>query len=255
MLRSIFSCIALVSSLTFFLIHSIDASAKNIDWRGYWNHDIEVTGGVGYSRMIQTPNRQLVISQDLNDELQPGHPAGDVMLNLAVKKIMALHNNRLFKSIAIGPAYYYQHTTFSGEVWELGLREFDNYHYKLTSDISSLLLESDILMTPLYHNVMPFLSVGLGVAIAEVQYDDYANSGISTASELHLNSRYNINAAFGVGAGLNFPVNADWCLSLRYIYLYAGNVDTATAGLNAPQAPIKANLNSQALVLSAIYLH
>lgn len=236
-------------------VYSIAADAQDGHNSEYWYHDIATTAGLGYSRMINSPDKKLVVTPYLTDELQPSRGVSAMLLNLELKKIMQLPVNKIFRSMAIGPSYYYQHHSLNGEVWELGLREFDNYHYKFTSDLSTVLLEADIFMEPIYRTVTPFLTAGVGVAIANIQYDDYANAGIPVTSELHVNSRYEFDAAYAVGAGLSLPVNTHWRLALRYVYLYAGNVNSATAGLNAPQAPIKANLNSQALLLNLSYLN
>lgn len=209
-----------------------------------------VSGGVGYTHSSLNPSSQFRISDYVFDTLNNTTQQYFPSLNLSVKKSLSL-NIPYVSAITLGPAFYYQKITYSGQVWELGLPEFSNYTYQFGSENFPLLLEGDVFFQPCWR-IQPFISAGLGVAMLDVDYVDHATSHIDPASELHLNQQQ-FNFVYDVGLGLAYVIDKHWSVNLKYNYMYLGHANSGTATNIRIQQPIRIKLETQNIFFTASY--
>ncbi|KTD64311.1 outer membrane protein [Legionella spiritensis] len=200
---------------------------------------LSLTGGIGYTTFPNPSDQQLSISPYVTDLLTNSRQHHIASYSFHAQKQLNIHGNHIHK-IMLGPAFYYQTSHYSGDVWEMTLPEFYNYQYDFKSKNSVFLLESDIYLKPVAGKLFPFLTAGAGFSIAHTSYDDHALPDIPADSEIHW-SRSRVKAVYELGAGLTIPVNTHWAFNLRYAYLNMGKVSTTMT----PFQPVSINLNSQ----------
>jgi len=198
---------------------------------------------IGYSDSIHHPYRTFQISEYDTDALHGFNQNHFSSFNASIKGIYNIPCNNYLRSIAIGPSVSYQKNQFKGDVWELELPEFNNYTYKFVSESVPILLEGDIYFQPLFNYLAPFITLGMGMAVNHIAYNDTPGDNIPANSSLKLN-RENINFAADVGAGVAYTINKHWSASLRYNYMYLGKPNTGTSDITNIQQPLRILLTS-----------
>lgn len=198
---------------------------------------------MAYTDFINHPDRTFVISAYDTDSLHNLGKNYYPSVYLSGKYDFTMDYPWL-TSIALGPAFYYQKSRFTGDVWELQLPEFNNYRYAMTSQDYTILFESNFYFPAQW--VYPFISLGVGFSSIDLEYSDIARPNIPINTELHV-SRHNLNLAYQAGFGVYFPINTNWFIDLRYAYIHLGNADTGTSTLIRLQTPIRTALNSHNL--------
>lgn len=210
------------------------------------------TVAIGFTHFDHKPNQTYSISNYIFDSLyhtqQHDHPS----FNWSMKKEINLQQ-KLFKKISIGPAFYYQKATFTGEVWELNSAEFFNYTYNLGSDNYNLLLEGDFDLPAFANHITPFLSAGLGLSFSRISYNDYAQWGIPVDSEFHLAPYTNEKFIYTLGGGFEVPLSQSLSAQLRYLYTHMGTGHSSTLTKNNLAMPISLALNSQTFLVGLCF--
>lgn len=204
------------------------------------------TLSLGFTHFNEQPSKIYRISDFVSDSIHNTQQHEHASFSYSIKKGFDLNQSWL-KKIQVGPAFYYQKASYSGDIWEMNSPEFNNYRYQLGSNNYNILLEGDLYFSPLNHSISPFITAGLGLGINQVTYNDYAQPGIPADSELHLGSRSNNKLIYEIGAGFAIPLNKNLIANLRYIYTHNGKAQTSTDTPNNLQEPLSIVLNNQAV--------
>lgn len=210
-----------------------------------------VTGGLGFSTSQHHPDNTFVISPYITDSLNGFEQNFFPSLTLSVKEKFSF-NYPYLTSITVGPTFYYQRIRYKGAVWELLAPEFSNYTYHFTSENFPLLLEGDFAFNPFCQRIYPFVTLGVGVVMVDVNYTERATVNIDPASELHLNNQQ-FNLAYDFGLGLAYAIDNHWEASFKYTYMHLGNADSGTATPVRIQQPVRIKLDTQNIFFAISY--
>lgn len=208
-----------------------------------------ISGGLGASRINDADHKTLTISPYIFDRLHQSARHDSPSYRFSVAKNFPLHNNF---SLTVGPSLYYQRQQSVGNVWELNLPKFNNYHYSLVSHNFILLVETELNWknhTP----VTPYISVGGGLVVADTSYKDHARQNIQPASEFDISSCVQVKPAGALGGGFHYAFNEQLAVSLRYNFFALGKAHTGHETVNRLQGTIPVELNSNNVFLTLDY--
>lgn len=200
---------------------------------------------IAYTDFINHPHPTFVISAYDTDALHNLGKNYYPSIYVSAKSDFSM-NYPWLTSIALGPAFYYQKSRFTGDVWELQLPEFNNYRYAMTSQDYTLLFESNFYFPAQW--LYPFLSLGLGFSTIDLEYRDVARPGIPVNTELHV-AKHNFNLAYQAGIGVYYPINSELFFDIRYSYIHLGQAETGRSTSIRLQQSIRTALNSHNLFL------
>ena len=231
--------IKLLLSISFWLL-----SSSVISNQSPWVTSI----AVGASSFTKSNDQTIIISDFITDSLVNSHQKTEAAYTLAFQRIVPL-NNQLIKKILIGPAIYYQQARFTGDVYELGEPEFFNYTYKESANLFNILLQGDFYLLSPVKRILPFVTLGAGLNVSQVTYDDHALPGISPESSLTLSPRINNRFSGAVGAGVAAHLNNQFNVFARYLYTQSGTAHSSLSDNNNLLEPVKLSLNNQAFYI------
>lgn len=243
-MRDQFIICLLMASTLFYAVASYSFSG---------NQNIIVTGSFGYSNFPDKPNSIIYLTPTLRDTLVNSTQEHYPTFNISAKEIFPISRNKYLDSITIGPSFIYQKMAFNGEVWVFGLPQLNNYNYTLTTENLDLLLEGDLRFATMSHGVYPFLTMGAGIARANVHYNESANTGVPPNTELHLDSQYNFNFIYELGVGLGMQLNPRCDIFIRYAYLHLGETNTSKTTYVNLLKPVSITQNSQNIFIGFNY--
>ena len=208
-----------------------------------------ISGGLGYSRINDADHKTLIVSNYIFDRLHQSARHDSPSYRFSVAKDFPLNSSFY---ITTGPSLYYQRQQSVGNVWELNLAKFNNYHYSLKSLNLIVLWETEFnwqTHTP----VIPFLSLGGGFVMADASYEDHARANIPADTEFNLTDRVQVNPALALGGGLHYVFNEALSLSARYQFFAMGKAHTGHESVNRLQGTIPLELNSNNVFLTLDY--
>lgn len=110
-----------------------------------------------------------------------------------------------------------------GHVLQFGMPLFDNYLYEYSLKSQMLLAVGKVDLYR-YHNLMPYVAVGIGCA--EISFDSYNETplfGITPRLSPDLDNKSGTNFSFQLAAGLDYIVLENLWLSVEYAYSHLGN--------------------------------
>ena len=232
--RLLVICLALIAS-------QADASTA------FQNDNMMLSGGFGVSFFNTFNNQYLGISPYIFDLYTNSTNHHKPSAFLSVKKSLALTSNYV-ERFHVGPAVYWQKSQYSGQVWELGLPLFYNYNYAFHNDLVNVMMESDVYGRPLFANILPYFTLGLGLGTAFAKYNDYALPGIPLNTQFQW-SGAPLKAIYELGLGLQKPITEQWSLSLHYAYF---GVSKLKANVSLYQ-PLTFDLNNQNVMVGLNY--
>ncbi len=201
--------------------------------------------GAGASSFTKSNNQTIIISDFITDSLVNSHQRTQAAYTFAFQRIVPL-NNQLIKKMLIGPAVYYQQARFSGDVYELDDPKFFNYTYRETGSLFNILLQGDFYLLSPVERISPFITLGLGLNISQVTYEDHALPGITPVSSLMLQPKINDRFSGAVGAGIAAHLNNQFDVFARYLYTQSGTAHSSLSDNDNLLEPIKLSLNNQA---------
>lgn len=151
-------------------------------------------------------------------------------------------------------AYYLGGNGIKGDVWRFQSPNFNDMTYKMP--INSYRLMLDTALTVVSKRQYSLYAIGgIGAAWNHIGYSDANNSGLPcTIQSLNLNSNTPSNFVWEAGAGLSYALNNRFSLSLEYLYVDLGRINTPSTGftgtISAPVlVPAEMRLSSQAALL------
>lgn len=212
----------------------------------FFSHNkLLLSAALGYSSFSDQNRQILIISPYVNDLLTNNSQHHHLTYNLSAKRPLKVNSN-LMDTVFSGFSFYFQQTSHSGDVWELLSPEFDNYDYRFKANTSHILFENDFYFKPILNKLYPFVTLGIGVGVSSIHYDDYATFNIPADSERHASSS-ETKLIYEIGTGLTVPINQHWGATFRYNYIKMG------FGYVPNLPALKINLDSNNVLLGFNY--
>ncbi len=208
-----------------------------------------ISGGLGASRINDADHKTLIISPYIFDRLHQSARHDSPSYRFSVAKNFPLRNHF---SLTLGPSLYYQRQQSVGNVWELNLPKFNNYHYSLESRNLILLFETEMNWQT-HTRVTPYISVGGGLVVADTSYKEHARQNIPQDSEFAISSCVQVKPAGALGGGFHYSLNDQLAFSLRYNFFALGKAHTGHETVNRLQGTIPVELNSNNVFLTLDY--
>lgn len=166
-------------------------------------------------------------------------------------------NAAIIQSISVGLDFYVFNTSITGDVLQFGSPELNNLNYNFDINTVRLMLDGELNFHPL-HQLIPFITAGLGASNNNARYYDVANiNGALLGGSVTLPSQTYCAFAYSFGAGFKVPLSQKMQLSLRYLYTDMGKAQTDTAPapyLQGVIEPVSMRLRTQAGLLGFTYL-
>jgi len=161
----------------------------------------------------------------------------------------------LLDSIEINADFYQlSHMTQTGDVLQFGLSEFDNYTYKLGLSNIRAMTDFDFDFHPIGQIIIPFIEGGIGAARTKISYSSSPISPVPGPG-LQLDDQTDWSFAYQVGGGFKWLAKPQLELSIRYLYVNMGTIDSATESNSASLSqPLKIDMSTQNILLGLTYL-
>lgn len=132
-----------------------------------------------------------------------------------------------FPNYSLGLRYMYASSALiSGYIEQYSLPEFQNYRFSYNVQILNLL---GVFKVDLYrfHNFMPYILLGAGVASYYASdYKEYALSTVTPRVSPGFGSHSGNNFAYELGVGIDYALRENLTMNIEYDYMNNGTVKT-----------------------------
>jgi opacity protein-like surface antigen len=160
---------------------------------------------------------------------------------------------------ALGLRYkYLLANDMSGQIIQYSLPEFTNYNYtlKTSSNVFLVAAKADLYK---YKQLMPYLSLGLGLAFNDASYSEKALAGITPRVSPNFASQTSSQFAYTLGAGLDFKFTEQLLFSIGYEFQDMGSLSTGPGTSDgclkwSDQTLSQSNYQAHALLLSMTHV-
>lgn len=146
----------------------------------------------------------------------------------------------------------------SGQIIQYSLPEFTNYNYTLntSSNVFLVAAKADVYK---YKQVMPYVSLGLGLSLNDASYSEQAKPDITPRVSPNFASQSTSQFAYTLGVGFDFKVTEQIMFSLGYEFQDMGSLSTGPGTSDgclkwSDQTLSQANYQAHALLLSMTHV-
>jgi len=215
------------------------------------NHVISVNFGPGWGSNGRS--QTVFIEQDLYKTYTAAHSNRNLVQGEIAFDWKKNIRNELYgqAGIALGTS---SNASLTGNVWEDGSPEFNNfkYNYKLTHSYIAL---HGTLLTEKWHQFSPYISASLGLAVNQ-SHDFSLNPYISNEVPAPLFQSHSTTAfTYTVGTGIKTSINPHWQTGIGYAFSDWGRSQLAPAvGEALNNAPSLSHFYINSLVFNISYL-
>ncbi len=157
-------------------------------------------------------------------------------------------------ALSLGLGYTRASPEITGVIYENSLDDSKNFAFKydVLQQLSMVTLKADLVS---WHQLMPYVSVGAGVAVNKV--GDYSDWPIPGATLQHrrygFNSATNTNFADSFGAGFDYWFAHKTQISLGYQFISTGNIKTGLGSGTLSSNRLTNKLKTNNFSLQAMY--
>jgi len=176
-------------------------------------------------------------------------------LGITYRHVISPNNNSLIHALSASLNYYYTDMSRDGQVYLFGYAQFNNYTYKMKINSNRLMLDGELELHPLVHNITLFGILGIGGALNTMSYKEksvFTNVG----GQLDFSSHDQLNFASEIGGGVKMPVNKNSVISLRYLYTDLGEATSknqSSTPARRLENPLSTDIVSQSILLGYTY--
>lgn len=212
-----------------------------------------VFGGLSYVNYFSGPeNDNFAVTSTETDSLAETTQNTGIGFLLGFQKVNLSQSHKAdIESINYGIVFSYDHSSYSGQVYQFQLPLFNNYTYTYSINPFSTLVEAEFVFIPIRKiHTSPFIVAGAGVSLVSLTYNETALPGVPAGLQANNANSWVGTPDIAVGAGLQFDLQKDYFLKTEYLYQYRGNTSTAVKGF-VDRVPI--NLNEQSVSVIAGY--
>ena len=164
----------------------------------------------------------------------------------------------IFQRVSLGVNAYYNEGSQNGSVYEYSLPDFNNATYAMNIKSYRLMLDTEWDLTPLRFGIMPFVEAGIGGAQNTMSFQNIPRPNIGADGGYYkLSGDSNTQFAYEIGAGLKIPVNSNFTISARYLFVDKGKAESELIDLQTGvelARPIQTNVQSQSVLFGLSYL-
>jgi len=207
----------------FCLILLLFAKAANTASIKHWDFkDIEISGAGG-GDWYQRQDTSLIVSPFETDSDKTLHSSFQSSWKIGLGYSFFENAFPYLNRLLLGLNVYQTSTTLSGAVWQYGLPQFNNYHFKAPIKSTRLMLD----LRPGFfnwHSMEPYVILGVGVAWNSMSYTETATtSDVNANSAMSLSRSTTSSLAWNFGAGYKVALTDKLSADLEYIYAILGH--------------------------------
>ncbi|WED42725.1 outer membrane protein [Legionella cardiaca] len=155
---------------------------------------------------------------------------------------------------SLGASYTYAFPMkVNGTIFQYSLPEFENYqyHYEIHRQTLLGIIKAELYR---YHNLMPFLLVGLGVSANHIdKYQETPLSGITPRFSPEFQDETTTHFSYALGAGLDYIALNNLWLSLGYNFGYYGPAQTDSGISSYSNERLRTQLTDNGIVFTITY--
>jgi hypothetical protein len=143
----------------------------------------------------------------------------------------------------------------SGDIWEQGYPEFDNYTYQYAIHQTRVLIKGKLLTIPLYYQLSPYISAGVGVGFNRMHGYHSTPKIEEESPQPPFADNTTTSATYTLGAGLQRSLGANWSVGTGYEFSAWGKSTLAqAAGQTINQGLGVSSLHTNGILINITYL-
>ena len=170
-----------------------------------------------------------------------------------------IHGGFLFQSpspkikLTTELAFYFPQTrSFTGQVWEAGIPDFDNFTYSYNVSSRQLMFESRIIYPQA--SWLPYVSVGIGPSWNKAYaYQEYPNNETAISLKGNFPSNTNTTFPYEAGAGLGYTYKK-LLVAFEYKYQILGDAQFGLYSFQTNNNRLNSRLRTNQFLVNLSYL-
>lgn len=206
-----------------------------------------VFGGFSYVNYLDGPENSVfqVTNTEIDSLNQTEQNTGVGFLLGFQKLTFDKDETAEIQSIGYGAVFSYDHSSYSGQVYQFQSALLNNYTYTYSINPFSGLIEVELVFVPVPKiHTSPFVVVGAGFSVVSLTYNETALPGVPSGIQANNAHSWVATPDVAIGAGLQFDIRKIYFLKAEYLYQYRGNAKTSVSGF---LGAVPINLNEQSV--------
>src|SRR5579885_1065837 len=210
---------------------------------GYTGHmEFSIAGGAA---LDDFDNLKLLVTSTETDTLHQTNDSRSAFIStigLGYDFLMGPDYSCRIHDILIGLNLYNVNLDNKGTVYQFENPSLNNYDYDLPVYTTRLMFDVKV-AAPAWHDLMPYLTAGIGMSWNRASYQDYPSPEF--VAPITLNSREQLKFAYEAGVGVKSPLTQAVSVHAEYLYANLGHARTSAYGntqvLSAVSVPLHVN--------------